>query len=45
VNKVGVTRNRVDLTANLLELLVLVLKILKLGWAYEGEVCRVEEEY
>ena len=44
VNEVRVTRNGVDLSADLLEFSVLVLQILEFGRADKGEVSRIEEE-
>src|SRR5690606_25542028 len=45
VAEVGVGGNCVDFNAQLLELCVAVGQVFQLGWAYEGEVCRVEEYY
>ncbi len=45
VHELGVAGNGVDLAADLLEVLVLVGKVLKLGRAHEREVGRVEEEH
>ncbi len=43
VSEVGVSRDTVDLNAQLLELFVVVSQVFQLGRAYEGEVGRVEE--
>ena len=45
VHEVGVAGDRVDLAADLLEVLVLGSEILQLGRAHEREVRRVEEEH
>lgn len=44
VCEVRIAGDGVDFTACILEVLVLVLQILKLGGAHEGEICGVEEE-
>jgi len=44
VGKVRVSRNRVDIYTQFLELFVMVCNVTQFGWAYEGEVSRVEEE-
>ena len=45
VHEVGVAGDRVDLAADLLEVLILGSEILQLGRAHEREVRRVEEEH
>ena len=43
VGEVSVGGNAVDLDAQFLECVVVVSQVFQLGWAYEGEVCWVEE--
>ena len=45
VDKMGIGRYRIDLTADGLELVVLVSQILQLGGTYKGKVRRIEEEH
>ena len=45
VDKMGIGRYRIDLTADGLELLVLVSQILQFGGTYKGKVRRIEEEH
>jgi hypothetical protein len=45
VDKVGIRRNGIDLTADLSELLILLCQILQLRRTDKGKVRRIEEEY
>jgi hypothetical protein len=45
MGKVGISRNRVNVYAQFLQLFMMVSNVTQFSRAYEGEVSRVEEEH